>query len=174
VTFLERTRRNYAGSDRLMPGGIRLFTHEGVRAVDQAIRFLRRARPLPPLALSPGLCSAAADYCREQAGGAAGHHGCDGSDPGSRITGYGVVAQDWAENIAYGQRSVRAIVMALIIDDGVRGRGHRRNIFNRNYNAVGAADGPHARYGTVCSIDFVSGCAEGRFVRAESKFANSF
>ena len=40
--------------------------------------------------------------------------------------------------------------------------------------AVGAADGPHARYGTVCSIDFVSGCAEGRFVRAESKFANSF
>ena len=24
MTFLERTRRNYAGSDRLMPGGIRL------------------------------------------------------------------------------------------------------------------------------------------------------
>jgi len=142
--------------------------------VDQAIRFLRRARPLPPLALSPGLCSAAADYCREQAGGAAGHHGCDGSGPGSRITRYGVVAQGWAENIAYGQRSARAVVMALIIDDGVRGRGHRRNIFNRNYDAVGAADGPHARYGTVCSIDFVSGCAEGTFVRAESKVANSF
>ena len=37
MTFLERTRRNYAGSDRLTQGGIRLFTHEGVRAVDQTI-----------------------------------------------------------------------------------------------------------------------------------------
>jgi uncharacterized protein YkwD len=64
--------------------------------------------------------------------------------------------------------------MALIIDDGVRGRGHRRSIFNRNYDAIGAAYGPRARYGSVCSIDFVSACGEGTFVRAESKVANSF
>jgi len=31
----------------------------------------------------PGLCSAAADHCREQAGGAVRHHSCDGSDPAS-------------------------------------------------------------------------------------------
>src|SRR5438067_11673782 len=173
ATFLEQTRQNYAGRERLMPGSARRCT-EGVHALDEAIRFLRRARPLAAVALSPGLCLAAADHCREQAGGAVGHHGRGGSDPGSRISRCGVVAQGWAENIAYGQCSARAIVMALIIDDGVRGRGHRRNIFNRNYNAVGAADGPHARYGTVCSIHFVSGCAESKFVRAESKFANSF
>ena len=77
--------------------------------MDEAIRFLRRARPIPPLALSPGLCLAAADHCREQADGAVGHHGYDGDDPGSRISRYGVVAQGWAENIAYGQRSARAI-----------------------------------------------------------------
>ena len=64
--------------------------------------------------------------------------------------------------------------MALIIDDGVRGRGHRRNIFNANYNAAGAAYGPHARYGSVCSIDFVSGYADGSFVGAGSEAANSF
>ncbi len=167
ATFLEQTRQNYAGR-------VRLRTHEDVRAVDEAIRFLRRARPLPALALSPGLCSAAADHCREQAGGAVGHHGCDGSDPGSRISRYGVVAQGWAENIAYGRRSARAIITALIIDDGVRGRGHRRNIFNPNYNAAGAAYGPHARYGSVCSIDFASGYAEGTFVRAGTDAANSF
>jgi hypothetical protein len=50
-------------------------------------------------------------HCREQAGGGVGHHGCDGSDPGSRISRSGVVAQGWAENIAYGQHSARAIVM---------------------------------------------------------------
>jgi uncharacterized protein YkwD len=173
ATFLEQTRPNFAGRVRTMPGGVRLCTHEGARALDEAIRFLRRARPLPALALSPGLCLAAADHCREQAGGAIGHHGRDGSNPGSRISRYGVVAQGWAENIAYGQRSPRAIVMALIIDDGVRGRGHRRNIFNPDYNAAGAAFGPHARYGTVCSIDFASGYADGRFVRAGSEAANS-
>ena len=57
--------------------------------------------------------------------------------------------------------------MALIVDDGVRGRDHRRNIFNPNYNAAGAAYGPHARYGSVCSIDFASGYAEGTFVVLE-------
>jgi uncharacterized protein YkwD len=174
ATFLEETRQNHASRVRLLPGSVRLCTHEGVRAVDEAIRFLHRARPLPALALSPGLCSAAADHCREQAGGAVGHHGCDGSNPGSRISRYGVVAQGWGENVAYGQRSPRAIVMALIIDDGVRGRGHRKNIFNPNYNAAGAAYGPHARYGSVCSIDFASGYAEGAFVRAGTNAGNSF
>jgi uncharacterized protein YkwD len=174
ANFLEQTRQNYAGRVRLMPGRLPVCTQEGVHAVDETIRFLRHARPFPALALSPGLCSAAADHCREQAGGVVGHHGCDGSDAGSRISRYGVVAQGWAENIAYGQRSARAIVMALIVDDGMRGRDHRRNIFNPNYNAAGAAYGPHARYDSVCSIDFVSGYAEGTFVRAGTDAANSF
>jgi uncharacterized protein YkwD len=174
AAFLEQTRQNYTGRVRLMSGSVRLCTHEGLRAVDEAIRFLRCARALPALELSSGLCSAAADHCREQAGGTIGHHSCDGSDPGSRISRYGVVAHGWAENIAYGQRSARAIVMAVIIDDGVRGRGHRRNIFNPNYNAAGAAYGPHARYGSVCSIDFAGGYAEGTFVRVGIDAANSF
>jgi uncharacterized protein YkwD len=165
ATFLEPTRQKYAGRVCLMPGSVRVCTREGVRAVEEAIRFLRRARPLPPLALSPGLCSAA-DHCREQAGGAVGHHGRDGSDPGNRISSSGVVAQGWAENIAYGQHSARAIVMALIIDDGVRSRGHRRNIFNANFKGAGAAYGPHARYGRVCSIDFASGYVESTFAHA--------
>jgi len=136
--------------------------------------LIRRTRPLPSLALSPGLCSAAADHCREQVDGAVGHRGRGGSDPGSRISRYGVVAQGWAENICYGQRSARAIVMALIIDDGVRGRGHRRNIFDPNYDSAGAAYGLHAKYGSVCSIDFASGYAEGTIVRAGTDAANSF
>jgi len=52
ATLLEQIRQDYAGRIRLMPGSVRLCTHEGVRAVDEAIRFLRSARPLPALALS--------------------------------------------------------------------------------------------------------------------------
>jgi len=128
--------RNYSGGVCLLPGNVRLHTHEGVRALDDAIRFLHRAKPKPPLALSPGLCLAAADHCREQAGGATGHYGNHGSDPGNRISRYGVVSQGWAENIAYGRHTAREIVLALIVDDGVRGRGHRKNIFNPTYNVL--------------------------------------
>jgi uncharacterized protein YkwD len=173
ATFVEQTRRNYSGGICLLPGNVRLRTREGVRALDDAIKFLHRAKPHPPLALSPGLCLAAADHCREQAGGAIGHYSSHG-DPGIRISRYGAVSQGWAENIAYGHHTAREIVLALIIDDGVRNRGHRKNIFNSTYNLAGAAYGPRARFGSVCSIDFASGYAENRFVRAGSDAQNSF
>jgi uncharacterized protein YkwD len=48
----------------------------------------------------------------------------------------------------------------LIIDGGVRPGGHRKNIFNSKHNNVGAAFGPHARYRTVCTLDFAGGYAE--------------
>jgi uncharacterized protein YkwD len=174
ATFLEQRRQNYCGRVYLMPGNVRLRTHEGIRVLDDAIRFLSRTKPQPPLAISPGLCLAAADHCREQAGGAMGHRGNHGSDPGNRISRYGVISQGWAENIAYGRHTAREIVVALIVDDGVRGRGHRKNIFNPTYNVAGAAYGSHARFGSVCSIDFASGYAENRFVRAGSDAQNSF
>ncbi|PYL98633.1 MAG: CAP domain-containing protein [Verrucomicrobia bacterium] len=174
AAFAEQTHQNYSSGVCLLPGNVRLRTREGVRALDDAIQFLRRAKPQPPLALSPGLCLAAADHCREQVGGAIGHYGSRSGDPGNRISRYGVVSQGWAENIAYGRHTAREIVLALIVDDGVRGRGHRKNIFNPTYNVAGAAYGPHARFGSVCSIDFASGYAENRFVRAGSDAQNSF
>jgi uncharacterized protein YkwD len=174
ATLLEQRRPNYCGGVYLLPGNVRLRTREGIRALDDAIRFLDRAKPQPPLTLSPGLCLAAADHCHEQAGGAMGHCGDHRSDPGNRIGRYGVVSRGWAENIAYGRHTAREIVVALIVDDGIRGRGHRKNIFNPTYNLAGAAYGLHARFGSVCSIDFASGYAENRFARAGSEAQNSF
>jgi uncharacterized protein YkwD len=130
------------------------------RAVDEAVRFLKKARPLPPLALSSGMSRAAADHCAEQVEGQLGHDGADRSSPGDRISRYGTWSATWGENISYGQKTARGIVLTLIIDDGVRSRGHRQNIFNPKFNYAGAAFGPHARYRTVCSIDFAGGYAE--------------
>jgi uncharacterized protein YkwD len=130
------------------------------RAVDEAVRFLAKAHPLPPLTLSPGMCHAAADHCAEQVGGELGHDGNDNSSPGQRISRYGSWSSSWGENISYSQKTARGVVLALIIDDGVRSRGHRKNIFSARFNYAGAAFGPHARYRTVCTIDFAGGYAE--------------
>ena len=149
AAYLEEIRSQFNGRFLVLPGATRIYTKEGLGAVDEAIRFLRSAQPLQPLALSPGMCRGAADHCAEQAGGAIGH-----GNPASRMNRYGKWAATWGENISYGKTTARGVVMALIIDDGLPARKHRANIFASKFNYAGAAYGPHARYGSVCSIDF--------------------
>ena len=136
------------------------FMKERGKAVDEAVRFLQKARPLPPLTLSAGMSRAAADHCAEQVEGQLGHEGSDRSHGGDRISRYGSWSTTWGENISYSRKTAREVVLALLIDDGVRDRGHRKNIFNPKFNYAGAAFGPHARYRTVCTIDFAGGYAE--------------
>ncbi len=79
---------------------------------------------------------------------------------------FGAWSGSWGENISYGKSTARDVVIALIIDDGLRSRKHRKNIFNAAFNYAGAAVGPHARYRTVCSIDFAGGYAEREETRS--------
>ncbi len=159
--YLEELRGRFQGKILVLPGRTMLRTRAGVGAVDEAIRFLRHQRPLAALAFSNGIAKAAAEHVAEQAGGASGHRGSDRSDPGERMNRHGSWSGRWGENISYGKSNARDIVIALIIDDGLRGRKHRKNIFNPDFNLAGAAVGPHARYRTVCSIDFAGGYVEG-------------
>src|ERR1051326_2339022 len=136
------------------------FMIEHGRAVDEAVRFLQKAHPLPALTLSAGMSHAAADHCADQIGGQLGHDGSDRSHGGERISRYGSWSTTWGENISYSRKTAREVVVALIVDDGTRSRSHRKNIFNSKFNYAGAAFGPHARYRTVCTIDFAGGYAE--------------
>ena len=58
------------------------------------------------------------------------------------------------ENCSYGFSEAFDIVITLLIDDGVKGVGHRKNILNPEFNSVGVAIRPHKRYGFNCVIDF--------------------
>lgn len=147
--FLEDLRAHYNGRFLVLPGQTRIHMQEGLGAVDEAIQFLRSVQPVQPLSFSSGLSRGAADHCAEQVGGATGH-----GNPASRLSRYGSWSAAWGENIAYGKSSARDVVLALIIDDGLPARKHRANIFAAKFNYAGAAYGPHARYGSVCSIDF--------------------
>jgi uncharacterized protein YkwD len=174
ATFVQELRGRMNGNLLVLPGKTRIRTKEGTVALDEAIRFLQTTQPLPPLAVSPGMSRAAADHCADQSSGGFGHEGRDRSHAGQRIARYGNFSGSWGENISYGKSSARDVVLALIIDDGLPGRKHRQNIFNPNFNFAGAAFGPHARFGTICSMDFAGGYAERGEAAANPLVARNF
>jgi uncharacterized protein YkwD len=174
ATFVQELRSRMNGNVLVLPGHTRIRTKEGTAAIDDAIRFLQNAQPLPPLTLSRGMSRAAADHCADQADGGFGHEGKDRSHAGQRIARYGSFSGGWGENISYGKSSARDVVIALIIDDGLPARKHRQNIFNPNYNYAGAAFGRHARFGTMCSTDFAGGYAERGEAPADTLVARNF
>ena len=92
--------------------------------------------------------------------GGFGHAGRDGARSFDRIARYGKWQDAVGENIDYGSRDARAIVVRLIVDEGVAGRKHRANIFNKTYRVAGIAGGSHARYGAMCVMDFAGGFIE--------------
>jgi len=167
--YLEELRGHFDGRVLVLPGQTKIYTKEGLGAVNEAIRFLRSVRPQQPLILSEGMSRGAADHCADQANGATGH-----GNPSARMSRYGVWGGSWGENIAYGKTNARDIVIALIIDDGLRARKHRKNIFNPNFNYAGAASGPHARFRTVCSIDFAGAYTERGQANVDSLVARNF
>lgn len=158
--YLEERRAHFRGNDLVLPGRTMLHTREGVGAVDEAIRFLRHTRPVASLIPSPGIARAAAEHVADQASGSMGHGGSDFSNAGDRMNRHGTWDTLWGENISYGKTTARDVVLTLIIDDGLRSRKHRKNIFNSAFKYAGVAVGRHARYRVVCSIDFAAGYVE--------------
>ncbi|MDE3034027.1 MAG: CAP domain-containing protein, partial [Acidobacteriota bacterium] len=144
------------------PDEPRLRTEEGPKAVEEAITFLEKQKPLAPVAWSDRLRKAAEDLARDQARhGGLGHQASDGSLPWGRIARYGKVSGSMGEVVTYGTfgepGDPRRAVLALIVDDGVADRGHRAILYDPDFTLAGAAWGPHPIYTRMVVVDFASG-----------------
>lgn len=126
-------------------------------AIEEAVRFLRKQRPIGALVQSPGLTQAALAHVLDTGPrGIKGHRGSDGSNCSKRAGRFGRWDVRIGENIFYGRVSARDAIVALIIDEGVGDRYHRRNIFEKAFRYAGGAAGQHAGYGAMFVTDFAA------------------
>ena len=154
VAVLRDYRDQFRGDIVVRPGRISIQTREGVAAVDEAIRFLQAQSPMPPLQPDTILGLAAADHARDQGpAGYIGHHSSDGWDFATRVARRGGEPYG-GENISYGYDTAREVIIQLLVDDNVRDRGHRVNLFRPGYVRAGVGCGPHTVFSYMCVIDY--------------------
>ncbi len=157
AAYLEALRPMFAGKEYRRPGKSALVTEEGAAPLEEAIKFMRAARPLAALSVATGMCSGARELVKEQgASGTTGHKSADGSYCEQRTGRFGVWREPIGENLSYGPDDARERVLTLLIDDGVANRGHRQRILNPAYKVVGVACGDH-KLGAMCVITFAAG-----------------
>jgi uncharacterized protein YkwD len=158
---LKQFRRFFQGKFICLPGEIRIVTEEGISAVNEAIDYLESKSPVRPLKISKGLSLSAKQLVRDQGPrGITGHYSSDGTSLKDRIKNYGKWDVILGENIGYGEKTARRIIMQFIIDDGVKNRAHRTNMFNPKFKVVGIGYGTHKRYRQMCVLTFAGAFKE--------------
>lgn len=161
---LENLRQYFDGNLLKLPGQIPMETEEGLSAVEEAIQALKAAKPMSVLSFSKGMSLGARDHVNDLGpAGKAGHYGTDGSKPDKRISRYGTWKGLTGENISFSpMNNAKWHVIQLLIDDGVKDRGHRKAILKPDYRITGVACGSHAVYTTMCVMEYATEYKEGR------------
>ncbi len=153
--FLEQMKSAMEGNIAVFSGGRRIVTKEGTAAVDEAIRVLKREKSLPVIENSPGLAKAAALQLADlKENHTLGHLGKDGSDELGRMSKFGIPGKFTGENISLYTSEAREIIIAMLIDDGLKSRVHRINLLSKQFKLAGIAYGKGKNDMVICVIDF--------------------
>ncbi|MCU0426790.1 MAG: CAP domain-containing protein [Candidatus Kapabacteria bacterium] len=128
-----------------------LAPREGMMVLRELVQTLINSPNLTPLQTALPLRLAAFDHAEDLAAHTQyGHRGTDGSLPHTRLERYTFYRKMLGENIGYGIKSARTLVVGLLLDDGVQGRGHRGNLLNPRNRSIGIATAEHPMYPCVC------------------------
>jgi uncharacterized protein YkwD len=162
--YLRALGTHFQGTLWRLRDHVPIRTQEGRAAVLEAAEFLERVQPITGVvAFSEGLHAAAWDQVSAQGPtGQTGHVSPDGSTFQDRIQRRSQQGSLIGEVINYGDETPRMTVIQLVIDDGVPDRGHRKNLFNPDFQVAGAAIGPHRTYGTMVVVDLADAFTAAR------------
>lgn len=170
ASYLEKLKPLFNGKE-YKPAGqeAAVTTEEGWSAVEDAIKFLRSAKPQGPLTISHGLCLAAQEHCKDQAGtGATGHKGADTGFIEQRVKPFGTWQGAIGENLTYGNESARERLLTWLIDDGFPNRGHRRRLMSADYGVAGVSCSTHPEFQIMCVLTLAGGFVDLQPVKPAS------
>jgi Cysteine-rich secretory protein family len=124
----------------------------------ECYRELLATSPRPALLPSKALSFSARDHATDMGKtGKTGHVSSDGATATQRVERYGkfigMYDGPW-ENCSYGFDDPLEIVLQLLVDENVPGRGHRKNILEPHVHFVGVSIQPHESYRFNCVMDF--------------------
>ena len=130
-------------------------TTEGKDSVEDAINFLKNQKPLKKLILSEEISKACLDHIKDIGPkGMTVHEGSDGKNISERIEKYAEWDGEIAENLDFGFKKAENVLINLLVDDGVKERYQRSNMFYPNFRYMGVAVGPHKDYGICVCIGY--------------------
>ena len=137
-------------------------TKEGVKAVRECCKQLRKAKPCAPLTRKAGLDLAADEHVKdlakaEKGKGGVGHVGTDGSHPQLRMSRHGVWYGLAGEMLAYRELTAEAVVAQMLICDGTASRLYRHIAMNPEMRVCGIAVAEHPSLTTVAAVDLADG-----------------
>ena len=159
-----------------VPGEIPLKTKEGVSAVYDCIEFLKQVKPVGLLEWSDEVARACQDLADDIGPkNIVGHVGSDGLNMSKRLEKYGEWSGSIAENIDFGSKTGKNVVLSGIIDDGDLSRGYRKNLFNSKFRYIGIGANRHGAYGTCVVINYAENyCKKGEKKCSTLIFFNYF
>ena len=134
------------------PGEDPIQTYEGPDAIEEAIDFLKNQKPVCKLNYNEHISLACKDHVHDiGVKGLTTHEGSDGKNISDRIEKYCEWDGALAENLDFGFKDPENIILNLLIDDGVKERNQRYNLFHPSFKYIGVGVGSHRDYG-ICAV----------------------
>jgi uncharacterized protein YkwD len=155
IQILEEDIKSFKNLILFRPGNQPIQTYEGISAYVEAIEFLKKQHSVNELTRSSYLEEAATLHAKDSgANGLVSHESSEGRKLSERIEDLCEWSEIIGENVDFGSKTAINLLIALLVDDGVKGRPHRAHLFNRNYNYIGIGVSAHKLHGNITVIDY--------------------
>lgn len=160
MKYVQERLDSYEGKN-FKQSGVLYQSQEGKDAPEECLASLENMTAKCEMTRMPGLDKAATDLANFNGEtGKTGHSGKDDSRMGERMDVYGKWIGKCGEVVGVIPSNGLDYVLQWMIDDGVKTRGDRKTIMNKEFTKFGVACAKHKVYGTTAVVTFAQDYVE--------------
>ena len=154
IPILEGYLKNFDGNLLTLPDKHEILeTEEGPRAYKEAIEFLKNQKPINVIEYDEEASKVALEYSKFLSNSKEGQVENENQIE-QRVEKYLDYDYSISENIDFGGSTGVEVIVNLLVDDGVKNRTHRENLFSDKYEYYGVGVFEHPDYDFCTVIDY--------------------